>query len=223
DARGTTITIDPVSGDPVDAVPPLVRSRSTEAGFRTAALPNTQLSASMFTLKLDSELVYVGDAGATEALGGSKRRGIELGMMHAPNEWLLLDADVTFTRSRFTGVGGDDRIPLAVDRTASLGIIVDDLNNFSGGLRFRYLGEAPLIEDNSVKSDATLLVNLETSYQINPRWSISLEVLNLFDSDDFDITYFYESQLANEPDPVEDIHFHPVEPRAFRLSISGSF
>ena len=47
------------------------------------------------------------------------------------------------------------------DRTASLGFIVDDLNRFSGRLRIRYLGEAPLLEDDSVHSDASLLLNAQ--------------------------------------------------------------
>ena len=51
----------------------------------------------------------------------------------------------------------------------------------------------------------------------------SSAVYNVFDSDDNDITYFYESQLANETAPVEDIHFHPVEPRTVRVTLSGSF
>src|SRR5690606_3294450 len=121
--------------------------------------PDTQLALSMFSLKLDSELVYVGDAGATEALGASKRHGIEMGAIYAPNDWLVLDADLTLTKARLSGAGHDDHIPNSVDRTFALGLIVDDLNNWSGGLRVRYLGEAPLSEDNSAQSDSTVLVN----------------------------------------------------------------
>ncbi len=42
-------------------------------------------------------------------------------------------------------------------------------------------------------------------------------------ANDNDITYFYESQLPGEPSPVEDIHFHPVEPRTVRFTISTQF
>lgn len=38
-----------------------------------------------------------------------------------------------------------------------------------------------------------------------------------------DITYFYESQLPGEPEPVADIHFHPVEPRTLRVEASLQF
>jgi len=53
--------------------------------------------------------------------------------------------------------------------------------------------------------------------------SAFLTVFNLFDAEDNDITYFYESQLPGEAAPVEDIHFHPVEPRTFRGTIAYRF
>jgi outer membrane receptor protein involved in Fe transport len=223
DARGTTIAIDPASGDPADPVNPLAKARSVELGLRTSALDNMQLAVSLFSLKLDSELLYVGDAGTTEALGESKRRGIEVGAIYAPRPWLLLDADLTLTRARLLGVGADDRIPNSVDRTASLGLIVNNLKSFSGGLRVRYLGAAPLIEDNSMRSESTLLLNAQAQYQFNPAWSLSVEVLNLLDSADHDITYFYESQLPGEAAPVEDLHFHPAEPRSVRVTLQARF
>jgi outer membrane receptor protein involved in Fe transport len=223
DARGTTINIDPVTGDPAEPVDPLAKARSIELGMRTSVIANTQIAISMFSMKLDSELLYVGDAGATEALGASKRRGIEMGALYAPTRWLLVDTDVTLTKARLLGVGADNHIPNSVARTASLGLIVNDLNNWSGGLRLRYLGEAPLIEDNSVTSDSTFLMNAQASYQFNPNWSLGLEIMNLLDSRDNDITYFYESQLAGEAQAEEDIHFHPSEPRSVRLTLQARF
>lgn len=223
DARGTTITVDPASGAPTDSVDPLAKARSVELGMRSAAIANTQVAVSLFSMKLDSELVYVGDAGATEVLGESKRQGIEIGALYAPRPWLLIDADLTLTKARLLGAGRDDRIPNSVDRTASLGFIVNDLNKISAGLRIRYLGDAPLIEDDSERSDATLLLNAQALYQFKPNWSLGVEVMNLLDHKDNDITYFYASQLAGEVNPVEDIHFHPAEPRSVRVTLRAHF
>ena len=92
-----------------------------------------------------------------------------------------------------------------------------------GSLRLRYFGEAPLVEDNSVKSDGSNMVNLLLGWS-NPRWRLQLEVLNLLDSDDHDIDYFYASRLPQEPATgVEDIHFHIFEPRQARVSASWLF
>ena len=62
DARGTTITRDE-DGNAVEPVTPLVRARGAEVGVRTVALPHVQTTLTFWTLRLDSELVYAGDAG----------------------------------------------------------------------------------------------------------------------------------------------------------------
>ena len=90
-------------------------------------------------------------------------------------------------------------------------------------MRLRYFGEAPLIEDNSVTSDGSAMVNMLLGWS-NRSWRVQLEVLNLLDSDDHDIYYFYASRLPGEPaDGVEDIHFHIFEPRQIRLQATWLF
>ncbi|MDP3518911.1 MAG: TonB-dependent receptor [Pseudohongiella sp.] len=223
DARGATIQVDPATGLTADRVDPLADARSVELGLRTSLIPKTQLAVTAFTMRLSSELVYVGDAGSTEASDASQREGLEINAIYTPLTWLLFDADASITNARRRGVGADNRIPNAVRNTASLGMIMDDLDGWSSGLRLRYLGKAPLIEDGSTFSQSTFLMNAELGYAITPNVSVSLTLLNVLDSDDRDITYFYESQLAGEPAPVEDIHFHPVEPRSLRFSLNARF
>jgi outer membrane receptor protein involved in Fe transport len=225
DARGTTIRVDPTDGvTPADRVDPLVDARGADLGVRTALLPNMQLSLSLWTLDLDSELLFVGDAGTTEASRASERRGVELAAIWNPLDWLIVDADLAWSRSRFSDDDpAGNRIPGAVEGVASLGVAIDHPTGWFGGARFRHFGAAPLIEDNSVRSDSTTLVNIEAGYRIGKRWKVSAALYNVFDSEDNDITYFYESQLANETEPVEDIHFHPVEPRTLRLTVSATF
>lgn len=225
DARGTTITVDPVDGvTSADRVDPLVDALGADVGMRTAIIPNLQLSASVWSLDLDSELLFVGDAGTTEASRASERRGVELAAIWNPMDWLIIDADLAWSRARFADDDpAGDRIPGAVENVASLGVAVDHPSGWFGGLRIRHFGQAPLIEDDSVRSDPTTLVNLEAGYRIGQHWRISAAVYNIFDSEDNDITYFYESQLASETQPVEDIHFHPVEPRTVRVTLRTSF
>ena len=225
DARGTTIRVDPTDGvTPADRVDPLVDALGADIGMRTAVLPNLQLTVSLWTLKLDSELLFVGDAGITEASRESERRGIEAGAIWNPVSWLILDADLAWSRSRFTQSDpAGDRIPGAVENVASVGLAIDHPSGWFGGARLRHFGTAPLIEDNSVESDPTTLVNLEAGYHLTKTIQLSAALYNVFDSRDNDITYFYESQLPGEAEPVNDIHFHPVEPRTFRLTLRASF
>ena len=225
DARGTTIRVDPTDGvTPVERVDPLVDALGADIGMRTAVLPNMQMSVSLWTLDLDSELLFVGDAGLTEASRASSRQGVEVGAIWNPLSWLIVDADLAWSRSRFDGddpIG--DRIPGAVDRVASVGVAVEHPSGWFGGARFRHFGPAPLLEDGSVESEATTLINLEAGYRISSTLKLSAAVFNVFDSKDNDITYLYESQLAGEAQPVQDIHFHPVEPRTVRVTLSAEF
>jgi len=221
DARGTTITVDPADGETTaDRVNPMVRASGAEVGVRTAVLPYTQLALTAWSLDLDSELLYVGDAGATEANRASDRQGFELAVYVTPREWLTLDADLAWSHARFSEPDpAGDYIPGAVEGVASLGVALQHPSGWFGGARFRHFGEAPLIEDNSARSDPTTVVNLEMGYRFAKRFAVSLAAYNLFQSDDNDITYFYESQLPGEGAPVEDRHFHPVEPRTLRLTV----
>ncbi|HEY0685707.1 MAG TPA: TonB-dependent receptor [Steroidobacter sp.] len=225
DARGTTIQVDPTDGvTPAERVDALVGATGLDVGVRTALVPNTQFSVSLWSLKLDSELLFVGDAGTTEASRASERRGIEAAVIWNPLSWFIVDADLAWSHARFGDYDpAGDRIPGAVENVASLGLAIDHPRGWFGGARFRHFGSAPLIEDNRVRSSSTTLVNLEAGYRFWQRYKISAAVYNVFDSEDNDITYFYESQLANETEPVEDIHFHPVEPRTVRVTLSASF
>jgi outer membrane receptor protein involved in Fe transport len=220
DARGTTATIDPKSGDPVDKVPPLVASRGFELGARTEAIKGLQSSFAFWKLDFDSELVYVGDAGATEASGASTRKGIEWNSRYIPLPWLLFDADLAWTRARFKN---GDRIPNSIDRVASIAATVRNLGPWSASLQLRHLGSGALIEDNSVRSFASTTTNLRLGYQFSRNVETTLDVFNLFDKKVNDIQYYYESQLRGEAAPVADRHVHPAEPRTARLTLALRF
>jgi outer membrane receptor protein involved in Fe transport len=225
DARGTTITVDPTDSvtpvDPVDAIVPAV---GTEVGLRSGVVPGLQLSAALWNLDIDSELLFVGDGGITEPSRASRRYGVELGAYWTPLDWMIVDADYAWSHARFTDPDpAGDRIPGAVETVVSLGLTVNRVSGWSGGARLRYFGPAPLIEDGSVRSDSTAVVNAEAGYRFANGVRALLSVFNLFDADDNDITYLYESQLPGEPEPVADVHFHPVEPRTLRFTLGVSF
>lgn len=220
DARGATIRVDPVTGEPVERVEPLVQARGAELGFRTIRGGWTT-SAAVFGLELDSELVFVGDGGATEASRPSRRVGIEWTNHFRVNRWLTLDADLTWTDSEFTdGDPAGPEIPGSIANTVAAGIVVEDLGPFSGSLRWRYFSDIPLIEDHSVNWSSSSLVNGMASYRINDALDLRLEVFNLLDTEESDVQYFYASRLPGEPlGGIEDVHFHPAESRTGRLSL----
>ena len=224
DARGTTITIDPGTGAPAEKVDPLVRSKGAEVGVRTEIIPQVESSLSLWQLRVDSELLFTGDAGTTEPSRPSKRTGIEWTNHYKPFSWLLVDFDFSASKARFTDTDPvGNFIPGSLEKVISAGLTIDSFGPWYGMLQYRYLGPRPLIEDDSVRSKSTQITNLRVGYKIDPKWRVHLDVFNLFDRSDSDVDYFYESRLRGEGTPVDDIHFHPVEPRTFRATLTGHF
>ena len=240
DARGTVTTINPdpragarpgctdaagaCTGDGLDRVKPLVRAKGYEVGLRTALLQGVQSTLTLWRLDIESELLFVGDAGSTEPSRPSRREGIEWGNYWTPTPWLLVDADLSISRARFRDEApAGNNIPGSIERAVSVGVAVRNLGRWSGGVRLRHFGARPLIEDNSVRSPSSTLVNMQVGYAASAQTRVRLDMLNLFNRKVSDIDYFYASQLRGEAAPVNDIHTHPAEPRTLRLTLRTAF
>jgi hydrogenase/urease accessory protein HupE len=232
DARGVNTRVDPVTGAPVQPTEPLVRTYGAEVGARTAWVEGLQSTLALWWLDIDSELLFVGDAGTTEASRPSRRYGVEFANYYSPTEWLTFDADFSFSKARFrdnaidpaTGLPVGRHIPGSVETVIAAGATVHDLRGFFGGLRLRYFGPRALIEDNSVRSDPTILLSANLGYEFDKTWTIQAEVFNLLNRKDSAIDYFYASRLPGEVlEGVNDIHFHPIEPISFRIGLTAKF
>jgi len=202
-----------------------MQARFLNEFHRTEAIANVQSSLALWYLKLDSELVFVGDAGTTEPGRPSQRYGVEWNTRWRPKPWMFVDLDVAWNHARFTGDAPEGNyIPGAPDAVVSAGIAIDRYGPWSGAVFLRYIGSYPLIEDNSVRADASTVVDAQVGYEIAPRTKLRLDVFNVFNAKTNDITYFYESRLPGEPpEGVADTHFHPGEKRSFRVSLSYRF
>lgn len=229
DARGMTARIAPKEGTPIDPAPALVRTTGSELGLRTEAITGLQSSLALWQLDIGSELVFSGDAGDTGASGASRRWGVEFNNHYRATPWLLLDADIAVSRAEFTTLQGDApnagrHVPGSVETVVSLGAVISDRGPWSGQFQLRYFGPRPLIEDNSQRSDGTTLAYLRVGYQISRKTKLALDVFNVFDTKASDIDYYYASRLPGEAaEGVADRHFHPVEPRSVRLTLTANF
>ncbi len=225
DSRGTTAHLAPREREPVDPVTPLVKTRGGELGARTELVPGLQSSVALWRLRSASELVFSGDAGDTAPSRASKRSGIEWNNHYAATSQLLLDFDLAYSRARYTEFDpAGDRVPGSVEKVVSFGLTLNDLGPWSGALQMRYFGPRPLVEDNSVRSAGTAIAYMRAAYRFNRHWQLTADVFNLFDRKASDVDYFYASRLPGEPaEGVNDIHFHPVEPRTLRLTLRAAF
>ena len=230
DARGIAVATNPAQ--------PFTRRRGAEAGIRFGRIRGLQSTFSLWLLDSDDESVFVGDSGATEPSGRKGRRyGVEWTNFYDVTRWLTLDADIALSRARFLDhdplIG--DYIPDSVVSVAAAGISIHQERGLFGSLRLRYFGQRPLIEDNSVRSNGSGLLNARVGYQLGSVWTFSADILNLLNSKANDQEYYYSSRLKNEPENPNNLSanggdggyegkmVHAMEPINLRASITARF
>lgn len=155
--------------------------------------------------------------------------GIEWAGNYKMSRAMTFDFDLNWAKSRFRGddpagnTASGNFVPGSPGRTASAGLTYA-AGPWSGGLRLRYFGGRPLIDDNSQRSRSSALLNAKVGYRASKRIRIGMEVHNLLNRKQNDIDYFYASRLSGEPAAgVADTHSHPAEPRTLRLSVMLGF
>jgi TonB dependent receptor/TonB-dependent Receptor Plug Domain len=236
DARG--VTRSGANPDAV-AVTPLTRAKSAEVGIATNPIPGWHTTLDLFLLKLESELVFDGDAGVTSPSGSSTRTGIEWSNSWRINSWLHADLNAAFSRARFDhDVDPDDLgcgnaaashpcatpiaitgryIPNSPTHVIDLGLTAQHPSGWFATLRTRHFGESPLVEDNSARSPAYTTVDVRLGYERPGRWLAAMDIFNVANVKWNDIEYYYVSRLQNEATPRADFVVHPGVPRTVRM------
>ena len=186
-------------------------------------LPRLALNATLWSLFLEQEFVYVGDAGIVEPSGKTSRLGAEFGARYQALDWLYLYGDINYTHGRSVEeANGEDFIPLAPDFTSSGGILVDNLSNFSSALTYRFVDDRAANENNSIIAVGYFVTDFNISYHWK-NWTYGIIIENLFDTEWNETQFATESRLFNETDPVEEIHFTPGTPFNIRGKITLNF
>ena len=205
----------------------LPRALSTEVGARHTWRGGSAAIA-LWGLDLESELVYVGDEGVTEASGRTRRVGADVELRARVLPWLWADADVNLSQGRFRDEPrGVDRIPLAPSVTSTAGLTVRDLarpslSGFDGGVRARHIGSRAAIEDNSVRARGYTVWEIFGGWQFGPARAF-FAVDNLFDVDWNEAQFATTSRLALEPREVTELHYTPGSPRAVQIGLEYRF
>ncbi|MFD0991473.1 TonB-dependent receptor [Mariniflexile jejuense] len=201
----------------------LPRSYGVDLGTIWKPAPKFIVNSALWYLFLEQEFVYVGDAGIVEPSGKTARYGADLGLRYQLTDWLFFDTDATYTHARSTeDSSGENYIPLAPDFTMAGGISVNNLNGFSGGIRYRYLDDRPANEDNSIIANGYFVTDFNVNYTFN-NITLGLVIENLFDTEWNETQFATESRLQNEAQPVEEIHFTPGTPFFIKGTIAYKF
>ncbi|MDT7827320.1 TonB-dependent receptor [Pricia sp. S334] len=181
------------------------------------------VNAALWTLFLQQEFVYVGDAGIVEPSGKTRRYGVDLGLRYQLTDGLYANGDINYTHARSTEEpDGENYIPLAPELTSSAGLSFRDIHKFSGGISYRYVKDRPANEDNSIVAEGYFVTDLNLNYS-HKNWTLGIIIENLFDTEWNETQFATESRLFNEPQSVEEIHFTPGIPFYLRGKISVTF
>ncbi len=239
DGRGATQAVQPVSAanpypnTPIAPIPPLVPTKGAEVGARTVAVSHLQSTLSIWYLHSASELQQDGDTGGTVASPQpSNRYGVEWASYYTPTEHLAFDFDLADSRALFTTIDAADAapnspggrwVPEAVGTVITSGITLHDCKGLSTSFRLRNFGPRNLTSDAIFRSRPTILINAQVGFQINKRWRLAAEALNMLNRYDHDIDYAYESQITPTAAPAFTDVFHPVEPFQVRFWLERSF
>jgi outer membrane receptor protein involved in Fe transport len=225
DARGTVISVDPATGTPLSPVTPLVKARGEELGLRSSLLPRWQTTLAFWRLDLDSELTFGGDDGTTSPNRPSRRQGVEWSNEVHFTDRLTLNADLAYSTARFRvhdPIG--DQIPQSIRGTAITGLSWRATDAVQLRILDRWFGPRTLVEDGSVRSRASNLVQAQARWKASTHLELTFDVFNLLNAQASDIDYYYASRLPGEPaGGVDDVHLHPVAPREWRAGVKWVF
>jgi len=227
DLRGVTQAA--ATGQP--GAPLIARQTGEELGLRQQlAQGKVAVTLAVFNLDAESETTYDPDAGEDGAGPGSRRYGFEVNLTYQALKWLEFYASYSGDHARFTtdsddGTGHVGRyLANAPFATGSFNVYVKNLGPWSGGLEYRYLGREPLTPDNHVQSSGYGEWNADVRFAFAPDWSAGLGVYNILNHHANAAEFWYVDRLPGEPvDGVSDLHVHPLEPLAVRLTLSKTF
>ena len=181
-----------------DAVTPLAQANGYEAGVRTHLFDRIDLAAAVYALDLDSELVWVGDAGETEARGATHRLGVEAEVRAEITPWLHVDGDFTWSRATYTGNAGNaNAVALAPTLIVSGGVSVQHPSGLYGRLGVFHLADRPATEDEFLTAKGFTRVDLTAGYK-HERFELTVSVQNLFDADVREAQFANASRLQGE-------------------------
>ncbi len=181
------------------------------------------VQAAIWYLWLDQEFVYVGDEGIVEPGGKTRRVGADLSVRYQPLSWLYADVDVNYSHARAVEEAkGEDYIPLAPRITSIGGLTIKTNKHISFSARYRYMGDRPANEDNSVIARGYFVADAFVSYS-REKFDINLTVQNVANVKWKETQFDTESRLFYEPSPVSEIHFTPGTPFSARLGFTYRF
>ena len=199
-----------------------------EIGVLLHPFKNTIISAALWGMELENELVFNSDDATTVNNGSSRRLGIDVGVRSTLTPWLFLDLDVNVTRGRLVDkvfgsmLTENYFIPLAPSLSSTGGLTFHFPSGIEGSVRYRHLNDRPAIEDNSVNAIGYTLMDLNLFYK-TPKYRVGFNVENALNVKWNEAEFATESRLKNEITSTNELHFTPGTPFTLKAIFSYYF
>jgi outer membrane receptor protein involved in Fe transport len=199
------------------------RATGADLGLNLKVSDKLFVNSALWVLDLENEFVYVGDEGIVEVSGYSHRVGMDLSARYQLTQWLFADFDLTLAIPRLiNNPEGSQNIPLAPCITSIGGLSVKMGNGINGSLRYRYMGDRPANEDNSIVAKGYYVMDAVINYTTN-KYVFAISAENMLNTKWKEAQFATESRLKNEAAPVEEIHFTPGTPLFMKASATYNF
>ena len=184
---------------------------------------NAVFQTAFWYLWMKQEFVYVGDAGVVEPGGKTQRMGWDASLRYEIIPSLYADIDLNYTHPKALNVPKEENnLPLAPKFTSTGGFTFRKATGFNGSFRYRYMGDRPANEDNSVTAKGYFICDAALNYT-KKKWEAGISIQNIFNTRWKETQFDTESRLQNEPGPVSEIHFTPGTPFFTRASFTLFF
>ena len=178
------------------------------------------LQSALWYLWLDQEFVYVGDEGVVEAGGQTQRFGFDMSARYEVAKNIYADMDISLANPRALHVASTENyLPLAPRYSSVGGLTFRKQYGWNGSLRYRFMGDRPANETNTVVAKGYFVIDGAINYT-KKKWEAGLSIQNVLNTKWKETQFDTESQLKIETAPVSEIHFTPGTPLFARLSLT---
>ncbi len=201
----------------------LPRALGADVGVFTKPVRNLLINFAVWQLNLDQEFVYVGDEAVVEEGGETQRYGVDLSLRYQLLPWLFVDFDGNYARGKSVGEPeGANYIPLAPKFTSIGGVTANAGNGFTGSLRYRWVGDRPANEDNSVTAKGYFLLDAVLAYK-RRNVEFSLSASNLLNREWNEAQFDTETFIPGDTESISELTFTPGDPRFIKAGVQFFF
>jgi hypothetical protein len=194
----------------------MTKATGYEVGARVKPVKDLELGVAAFLLDLDSELVWSGDSGGTEASGQTRRYGVELTGRYRLKNWLFADVAGTFTHAAYRADAGNGGGSVALAPTATLSAGVGARPTFGdftpfADVRVKAMGKRPATPDGSLTAEGFAVVDANAGLRWK-RFELAVDIQNLTNARWREVQFASNTRLAYEPKVVSGITYSPGWP-----------